>query len=1309
MGDKEQWLNKPEANHQKYKALMGHSISAIFLTKPSGEIIEANKAAEVMFGYSEQELRKIGRKGIIDHSDENIQQKLIERDKKGSVQGELTGIRKDGRRFPIEFSSTLFSIGNKNLYSYTLINDISERKRTEMEISLMINNTDEGFVLLDKRLNIINFNSQFREINKAYFGREIKKGDPILDYIQPARKQQAKNILLEALRGKVQTSEITIPSINLPSTDSGIAVQEPEITSPLKNADFRFFSAKYVPSKNSKQEIIGVFITMRDVTREIDAQNEISKKQLLLEQAEVNYREIFEKAVDGIFIHELKTGKIIAVNQKSCEILGYDKTSLINSGLEIISTGLDGFTSENFLEKLVLASAGKPQLFEWTFQKKDGGISWFEVSLEKANVAGNDRILAFFRVINDRKKSEVLLRESIQRYEYVTKATNEAIWDWMIEENKVFWGETYLRLFGKMEDENLSDHDKVVKRLHPEEIDEVLSSADKAIKSKVKNWKYEHRYLKSDGEYAYVNNKALIIRDNSGRAIRVIGAMQDISESKNEALNKALLTEIGLLFNLPIDLVETLDKVIEKMASKIDFSFAGIWLNNRDRKSIHRVSHYSKDNNPDFSNASPAQERGAGWAGMAWETKKIQFFNSRQQRFESNSKLKNHPLKTGIALPIKAGNEVIGSLTLGFPNDKSNTKAIVERLKNLASYLGPEIKRKQLEQDLNKIFNFAPDIIALWGLDGCFKKINQAACDLLEYSEKELMAEPFIKFVHPDDRDKTAVQLKNLRLGNPTLYFENRYITKSGKIKWMGWTSISYPEEGSIYSVAKDITEKKQLEELLRKATSLARIGSWEVDLTTNLIYWSDITREIHETGPDYQPVLKGGVNFYKKGKSREKINKLVTAAIENGAPWDAELKIITAKGNERWVRTIGEPEMVNGKCVRIYGSFQEIDERKKAEEKIRSSEERQKLIMNSALDAIICIDLKGEIFFWNPQAEKIFGWNENEVLGKPLDKIIVPEKYRQAHQEGMKNYLKTGQGFILDKLIHFSALKKGGIEFPIELTISPIQQEGNEFFCAFIRDITDRKRSESLLVELNNNLKKQTEELAKSNEDLEQFAYVASHDLQEPLRMISSFLNQLNRKYDNILDEKGKKYIYYAVDGAVRMRQIILDLLEFSRVGKTQEAPESINLNIIVDDVKVLFRKEIKDKKATLHIKPLPIIQGYKTPIRQIFQNLIGNSLKYSKKSLPAQVHIEALEDEDFWQIAVSDNGIGIDEAFFDRIFIIFQRLHTKETYPGTGMGLAVTKKLIESQGGKIWVTSKINAGSTFHFTLPKNPRSNI
>jgi light-regulated signal transduction histidine kinase (bacteriophytochrome) len=254
-----------------------------------------------------------------------------------------------------------------------------------------------------------------------------------------------------------------------------------------------------------------------------------------------------------------------------------------------------------------------------------------------------------------------------------------------------------------------------------------------------------------------------------------------------------------------------------------------------------------------------------------------------------------------------------------------------------------------------------------------------------------------------------------------------------------------------------------------------------------------------------------------------------------------------------------------------------------------------------------------------------------------------------------------------------------------------------------YFKDITERKQHEIFSKQLNEELTRHVKELAISNAELEQFAYVASHDLQEPLRMITAFLTQLEKKYNDVIDDKGKTYIAFAVDGAKRMRQIILDLLEFSRVGKTNDNKEELDLDALIKEIQILFRKQIEETKAVIKVNPLPVISAYKTPLRQVFQNLIGNALKYSKKETPVIITISAYDLGSHWKFTIADNGIGIEKEYFDKIFIIFQRLHNKDDYSGTGMGLAIAKKIVENQGGKIWLESEEGKGSCFYFTFLK------
>ena len=364
---------------------------------------------------------------------------------------------------------------------------------------------------------------------------------------------------------------------------------------------------------------------------------------------------------------------------------------------------------------------------------------------------------------------------------------------------------------------------------------------------------------------------------------------------------------------------------------------------------------------------------------------------------------------------------------------------------------------------------------------------------------------------------------------------------------------------------------------------------------------------------------------------------------------------------------------------------------RKNAEAASIGALRERNIILESIDDAFFAVDRNWVVTYWNRKAERVLSRVKDEMLGRNLWDVYVDsidsESYKKYHVAMDTNQVVHFEDYYppLHKWYEISA-------YPSDSGLS-----------VYFKDVTDRKVTDAQLKEVNGNLSKRTKELEISNAELEQFAYVASHDLQEPLRMITSFLSQLEKKYSDIIDDKGKKYIYFAVDGAKRMRQIILDLLEFSRVGRTEEDTEEVNLTMLVNDILSLFRKQIEESGAVISTAHLPTLQINKSPIRQVFQNLISNSLKYQKSGVAPVITISCEDTVRSWQFSVKDNGIGIDAEYFDKIFIIFQRLHQKEEYSGTGMGLAIAKKIVENMGGKIWVESEEGKGSTFYFSIFK------
>ncbi len=360
--------------------------------------------------------------------------------------------------------------------------------------------------------------------------------------------------------------------------------------------------------------------------------------------------------------------------------------------------------------------------------------------------------------------------------------------------------------------------------------------------------------------------------------------------------------------------------------------------------------------------------------------------------------------------------------------------------------------------------------------------------------------------------------------------------------------------------------------------------------------------------------------------------------------------------------------------------------------ESLEHSEERFRSVVQTANDAIVCIDDRGRVVLWNRGAEHLFGYSSEEVTGRTLD-FTMPERFRKAHADAISRALSQKQSSDFGGTRIVAGLRKDSTEFPAELSIAAWESKNGIFLTVIVRDITERIQAEEALRET-------MRELERSNAELQQFAYVASHDLQEPLRMISSYVHLLERRYKGKLGSDADDYIFFAVDGAQRMQKMITDLLTYARVGTRGKPFEPVDCVKILQEILTNLNISIKETDARITNDPLPAVMGDATQLAQLFQNLIDNALKFRAEASP-EIHISAQQNDAAWLFSVTDNGIGIESQYKDRIFLIFQRLHGVGEYPGTGIGLAVCKKIVERHGGRIWVESEYGKGTTFFFTI--------
>ena len=352
--------------------------------------------------------------------------------------------------------------------------------------------------------------------------------------------------------------------------------------------------------------------------------------------------------------------------------------------------------------------------------------------------------------------------------------------------------------------------------------------------------------------------------------------------------------------------------------------------------------------------------------------------------------------------------------------------------------------------------------------------------------------------------------------------------------------------------------------------------------------------------------------------------------------------------------------------------------------------------LLEASLDALVTIDPNGAITDVNEATERVTGVPREELIGTDFSDYFTSPKdaragYRRAFDDGLIiDYplaIRHASGAVTDVLYNAAVYRdERGVVVGV---------------FAAARDVTERKRAEEALLRAEEALRAEKNELARSNAELEQFAYVASHDLQEPLRMVASYTQLLARRYEGRLDDDADEFIGYAVDGATRMQQLISDLLAFSRVGTRGKPLEPMEAQAAYEEALANLALSIEDSGAEVSADPLPRVLGDHVQIVQLFQNLIGNAIKFHGEAAP-RVHVSAQEQEDHWLFSVADNGIGIDAQYFERIFVIFQRLQGRREFPGTGIGLALCQKIVTRHHGRIWVESEPARGSTFYFTMP-------
>ena len=619
----------------------------------------------------------------------------------------------------------------------------------------------------------------------------------------------------------------------------------------------------------------------------------------------------------------------------------------------------------------------------------------------------------------------------------------------------------------------------------------------------------------------------------------------------------------------------------------------------------------------------------------------------------------------------------------------------------------------QMEGRYRGLLEAAPDAMVVVNQDGEIVMLNVQAQKQFGYRRDELLGQQ-VRNIIPEgfaeriiaDGTRTAAEALAQQIGTGIELSGHRKDGSEFPIEIM--LSPLQNSDGILVTAAiRDISVRKAAERLLAE-TEEKRRGMDEQLRQSQERYRMLIDRvegyAIFMVDPEGQVLSwNAGAERIKGYRAEEIIGRNFSCffpadAISRGRPAEV-LRIAAARGSHEEqgmrVRKNGSSFLASVTFTALRnaaGDLQGFSEVSHDLSESESSQARYRGLLEAAPDAMVVVDQHGAIVLLNVQAEKQLGYRRDELIGQQMTNII-PEGFAERLLTDSQRSAEDALSQEIGAGIELNARRKDGTTFPIEIMLSPLESPDGVLVTAAIRDISSRKEAEELLLQ-------KVAELRRSNEELEHFAYLASHDLQEPLRMVASYTQLLSRRYTGKLDSDADEFIAFAVDGASRMQRLIQDLLAYSRVGTKGGELLATPAGRALDEAMSNLRATIEDSGAVITHGPLPSVLADETQLVQLFQNLIGNAIKYQDGRVP-EIHVSAERNGAGWTFAVRDNGLGIDAKYFEKIFGMFQRLHGRKEYAGTGIGLAICKKIVERHGGTIGVESAPGQGSTFRFEL--------
>lgn len=1022
--------------------------------------------------------------------------------------------------------------------------------------------------------------------------------------------------------------------------------------------------------------------------------------ELAIIKSEKKYKNLAANAPIAVTRISAETMKYEYVNDEFTRQSGYtmeEYNSLPKEDLTALAYPEDKAVVKDFFNKWREDDFKGTQHIDYRIYNRNGDLIWVDTFLF-ADFDESGKILAINQIcidITEQKKAQEKIIENENKYKNLARNAPVAVTRVMLKTGTYdFVNEEFIRQSGySMEEYNSLNDATLIEMIHPEDRDKVFKFYKEWLEDKYSGTQHiDYRIINRDNLTVWLDTYLYAEYDATGETVAINQICIDITERKK---TEAELSEKDKRFRA---LIENITDQISLVDEKGTIIYAS--------PSVTKILGYSGDkyignNIFDFINEEDKETADNLFEEVLREKGNI--VNNIQLRFRNS---KGEWMWHETTAHNLIYDPAIGAIVFIYRDITDRKKAEQEIL----------LQKSYFQQ----LFENSPEGIVILDNQDRILNANKGFERMFQHSVDEIKDRTLNKIIVPESMLEQATQMTLFVLKGEIIHRETQRKRKDGSI--VDVSILAYPitlgdNQIGVYGIYNDITERKETEKALRNSEERYRAfvkqsteGIWRFEFLEPVSIKLPIDEQVknifkygylaecndvfakmygYESASDIAGSRIGELLIETESKNIDYIRK----SIMGGYKIDNIESIERDKeGNKKILMNNLVGIVENDTLVRIWGSQRDITESKKAQEELSKTQFRLATLLKN-LQNVVLYETGDNKEFMSENVLEMLGYNAEMFSNRDFFKTITHPGDWKNIEEKTKEWNKAGSVGVLNQELRVR--RADGRYIWVEDHMIKVRNNGDSHMAGVLIDITEHKTNEEKLKNL-------ADKLSQSNNELEQFAYVASHDLQEPLRMVASYIQLLQRRYKGNITAEADEFINYAVDGVVRMKTLINDLLAYSRVNTKDAQFEDVDCNKVVEQSIKNLAASIEETGAEINVEILPTVKANKMQINQLFQNLISNAIKFRKPDVKPVVNISAKYAGDEWIFTVSDNGIGIDKEFSDKIFIIFQRLHNSSEYPGTGIGLAICKRIVEKLGGHLWVESEVDMGSTFNFTIP-------